>query len=142
MDTLGSRLKQLREETGFTLEYVANKLGTTKVSIGRYERDEREPKSDMLNLLASFYNVSVDYLLGRTDDSKPPVVVETEILNKKDNKRIDKIMENFENGLEGAVMLDGEIMDEHTKELFLQSVRSIYELVTKDNKKYTPNKYK
>jgi transcriptional regulator with XRE-family HTH domain len=67
MDTLGSKLKNLREENGFTLEYVANKLKTTKTSIGRYEKNDREPKSEMITSLADFYNVSTDYLLGRTD---------------------------------------------------------------------------
>ena len=65
MVTLGARLRALREEKGLTLEQVANSVGTTKVSIGRYEKDEREPKSEMLNLLADFFDVSVDYLLGR-----------------------------------------------------------------------------
>lgn len=67
MDTLGSKLKKLREEKGFTLEYVATRLNTTKTSIGRYEKNDREPKSEMINSLADFYNVSTDYLLGRTD---------------------------------------------------------------------------
>lgn len=68
MDTLGKRLKELREENSFTLEYVATKLNTTKTSIARYEKNDREPKSEMLTALANFYNVSVDYLLGRTDE--------------------------------------------------------------------------
>lgn len=67
MDTLGSKLKKLREESGFTLEYVAKHLKTTKTSIGRYEKNDREPKSEMITSLADFYNVSTDYLLGRTD---------------------------------------------------------------------------
>lgn len=71
MDTLGSRLKRLREERELTLEYVAKKVGTTKVSISRYEKDEREPKSEMLTLLADFYDVSIDYLLGRLNTSAP-----------------------------------------------------------------------
>ena len=68
MDTLGRRLKQLREENGFTLEYVATRLNTTKTSIARYEKNDREPKSEMISALADFYNVSTDYLLGRTNE--------------------------------------------------------------------------
>lgn len=68
MDTLGSRLKHLREENGFTLEYVATSLNTTKTSIARYEKNDREPKSEMISALADFYNVSTDYLLGRQSD--------------------------------------------------------------------------
>lgn len=67
MDTLGERLKELREMKGFTLEYVATRIGTTKTSIARYEKNDREPKSEMLTTLADFYNVSTDYLLGRTN---------------------------------------------------------------------------
>ena len=40
MDTLGDRLKRLREEKELTLEYVAQKVGTTKVSISIYEKNE------------------------------------------------------------------------------------------------------
>lgn len=68
MDTLGRRLKQLREENSFTLEYVATRLNTTKTSIARYEKNDREPKSEMISALADFYNVSTDYLLGRTNE--------------------------------------------------------------------------
>lgn len=72
MDTLevklGERLKKLREEKGFTLEYVAGHLNTTKTSIARYEKNDREPKSEIISALADFYNVSTDYLLGRTDE--------------------------------------------------------------------------
>lgn len=68
MDTLGERLKKLRDENGYTLEFVANNLNTTKTSIARYEKNDREPKSDMLSALADFYKVSTDYLLGRIDE--------------------------------------------------------------------------
>ena len=71
MNTLGSRLKSLRVENDFTLDYVAKELGTTKVSIGRYEKDEREPRAEMLIMLAKLYDVSTDYLLGISKDKKP-----------------------------------------------------------------------
>lgn len=144
MDTLGSRLKKLRDDKELTLEYVANKIGTTKVSIGRYEKDLREPKGEMLNLLANFYDVSVDYLLGRTDISTPPSdETWNPVLTEKDHKNLDKMMEDFQEGLDGTVMLDGEILDEETKELFLQSVRNALEFAKLNNKvKYTPKKYR
>ena len=44
METLGDRLKSLRKEKGYTLEQVADKLNTTKVTISRYEKNLREPK--------------------------------------------------------------------------------------------------
>lgn len=44
MSVLNKRLKMLRIEKGLTQEQVAKDLGTTKVSIGRYENGTREPK--------------------------------------------------------------------------------------------------
>lgn len=143
MGTLGTRLRALREAKSLTLEQVANCVGTTKVSIGRYEKDEREPKSEMLNLLADYFNVSVDYLLGRTNEQKPSNSEFKPTLTEKDKKDLDKVMINFEEGLEGSIMLDGEILDDNTKELFLASVRHAYELAKLNNKaKYTPKKYR
>lgn len=68
---LSDRLKQLRIEKGKTQKEMAKDLGTTDVSIGRYEKGEREPKTDMLNALANYFEVTTDYLLGRTNEKKP-----------------------------------------------------------------------
>lgn len=79
METLGDRLKFLREEHRLTQKEVANIIGTTDVSIGRYEMDSRIPKVDILNNLAKLYNVDIDYLLtGNTTTSS----------NKKIGKKI------------------------------------------------------
>ena len=66
METLGDRLKSLRKEKGYTLEQVADKLNTTKVTISRYEKNLREPKKETISQLAKLFNVSADYLLGHT----------------------------------------------------------------------------
>lgn len=68
---LKDRLKQLRIEKGKTQKEMAKDLGTTDVSIGRYEAGTREPKTDILNALADYFDVTTDYLLGRTDERKP-----------------------------------------------------------------------
>lgn len=106
MDTLGSRLKHLREKNGFTLEYVATCLNTTKTSIARYEKNDREPKSEMISSLADLYNVSTDYLLGRDSDLdiKNEVEYSEDVLeaaelfgelNEKQKEVILKIIEEF-----------------------------------------------
>lgn len=68
---LNDRLKYLRIEKGKTQKEMAKDLGTTDVTIGRYEAGTREPKTDVLNALADYFDVSTDYLLGRTDERKP-----------------------------------------------------------------------
>lgn len=91
MVTLGERLRMLREEKGFTLEYVATQLNTTKTTISRYENNDREPKSETLSSLADFYNVSTDFLLCRTDNRGSDVL----------NKDIKTIAAHKINPLEG-----------------------------------------
>lgn len=64
MNTLGDRLKLLRKKNGYTLEQVANKLNTTKVTLFRYEKKLRDPKGEAISQLSKLYNVSTDYLHG------------------------------------------------------------------------------
>ena len=66
---LGSRLRALRLEKGFTLDDVCKRLaGKVKPSIlGKYERGERFPKAEPLGKLAELYDVDVDYLIGLTN---------------------------------------------------------------------------
>jgi len=43
---------------------MAKDLNTTKVTLSRYENAKREPKSETLNQLSGYFNVSIDYLFG------------------------------------------------------------------------------
>ena len=64
---LGERLKQLRKDKNLTQTELGNKINVTKVSISGYESGNRSPDTDTLQRLADFFEVSTDYLLGRTD---------------------------------------------------------------------------
>lgn len=72
MVTIGSRIKALRKKAGLTQEELSKKLQIAKSTLGMYEIDKNEPNSEMLNKIADFFDVQVDYLLGRTDDPSPP----------------------------------------------------------------------
>ncbi len=61
------RLKELREEMGFSQEKLAKKLGYTQTCITKWESGQRNPSLDDLMALAKFFNVTTDYLLGLTD---------------------------------------------------------------------------
>lgn len=65
---LGERLKELREEGGYTQKQFADLLGINSVTYLHYEKDQREPPLALLADIAVFYGVSVDYLLGLSDD--------------------------------------------------------------------------
>lgn len=68
MSTFSKRLKMLRLEKQLTQKQLAVLAGTTERVIQNYELDERKPGFDKLISLADSLNVSIDYLVGRSDD--------------------------------------------------------------------------
>lgn len=65
---LSVRLRQLRLDKQLRQEQVARLIGVSKGAISAYETDIRQPSYEILIRFANLYRVSVDYLLGRTDD--------------------------------------------------------------------------
>ena len=67
MDILAKRLLQLRQERKLTRKMVAEQLHIVERTYQRYENAEREPTASVLVELADFFGVTIDYLVGRTD---------------------------------------------------------------------------
>jgi len=65
--TLGERLKKLRLENNITQDDVAKSVNISRSNINNIENNANYPSVDLLSKLASFYNVSLDYLLGKTE---------------------------------------------------------------------------
>ena len=61
------RIKELRDEKNISQLELAKKLNLTQQSISLYEKGDREPSIDVLKSIANFFNVSLDYLLGKSD---------------------------------------------------------------------------
>ncbi len=64
------RIRDLREDSDFTQEYVASKLGTSQTMYARYERGANELPVHHLITLCELYNVSSDYLLCLSDSKR------------------------------------------------------------------------
>lgn len=64
------RLKELRKRKGISQLRLATELNTTQNTISRYETGEREPGIAELIKIADYFHVSVDYLIGRTENPK------------------------------------------------------------------------
>ena len=62
------RLRLLRTEKGVSQKQVAEKLGITEVGYQNYEVGRRKPNFDIIPSIADFFNVSLDYLVGRSDN--------------------------------------------------------------------------
>ena len=61
-------LKRLREANNLTQQQMADIFGIQRPTYSRYENGERQPDFDLLIEISKHFNVSVDYLLGNTDD--------------------------------------------------------------------------
>ena len=66
--TYQRRLRDLREDHDKTQQQIADLLGTSQTMYARYERGATELPLRHLLVLADYYGVSVDYLLGRSDE--------------------------------------------------------------------------
>jgi HTH-type transcriptional regulator, competence development regulator len=63
---LGTRLKELRGKR--SQEEVAERIGISRARYSHYENNRSQPDNELLNKLADYYHVTVDYLLGRTNE--------------------------------------------------------------------------
>ena len=68
---MNNNLKKLRKENGLTQLSLQTKIGIEQALLSKYETGDRIPPTETLIILADFYNVSIDYILCRTD--KPEI---------------------------------------------------------------------
>ena len=79
--SLGFHLKKEREKRNWSQVEVAKKVGITNAVLSNYERDYRDPDTETLKKLADLYNVSTDFLLGRTENQSSKNMDEEEFKN-------------------------------------------------------------
>lgn len=65
------RIRDLRNDKDMSQKDIADVLGMSQTGYSKYETGENDIPTRVLLVLADFYGVSVDYLLGRTDVKKP-----------------------------------------------------------------------
>lgn len=75
--TFGERITLIRKQLKWSQEDLAKKVGTSAPIIGRYERDEIKPSIEVAAKMAELLNVSLDYLVGKTD-----VLLDNKIMNR------------------------------------------------------------
>ena len=75
MSKLSNRLFEIRKKHGKSQKEIARILNKTQQSYGKYESGATEPDTMSLNILANFYGVSVDYLLGREEKKERGIQV-------------------------------------------------------------------
>jgi transcriptional regulator with XRE-family HTH domain len=118
MTKYGDRIALLREKSKLTQEELANKLGISRAALSHYETSRREPDYDTTSKIASFFRVSVDYLLGRTNH--PEIVLDDEIREFVDDLELSdgKILEKF------SLTVDGKKLSPDEAKRFIAFVRA------------------
>ncbi|MGN0162854.1 MAG: helix-turn-helix domain-containing protein [Candidatus Ornithomonoglobus sp.] len=67
MTKFSKRLRELRQSKDLTQQKFADYIGISKSSVNMYERGEREPGLETIEMIADFFNVDLDYLLGKSN---------------------------------------------------------------------------
>lgn len=95
------QLKELRQEKGLTQSEVAKAINTSQRNIGRWENGENEPTASFIVQLATYFNVSADYLLGLEDDFGAPTanaIVEGSGYSSEERKLVENYRELNQSG--------------------------------------------
>ncbi|WP_282067018.1 helix-turn-helix domain-containing protein [Bacillus pumilus] len=133
-------VKELCNERKISINDLEQSLGYSKNTL--YRLKTQTPGADKLQKIADYFDVSTDYLLGRTE------VKRSFDLTEKDEKDIQKELQKIINGLEGNsyAAFDGQTIDdmeEEDKELLIASLENTLRIAKKIAKqKYTPKKYR
>jgi transcriptional regulator with XRE-family HTH domain len=157
MSIFSNRLKDLRKDRRLTQKQLASKLFIDDTSISKYENDKAMPENELLQRIADFFEVSVDYLLGRDTTfnnlkapyqkdlfAGPSKPVKSE-LNKKEKINIEKEAQKMIDNLDNADVVEfcGTPADEEDKEFLKMAYERFLSDVRVYNKtKYTPKKYR
>lgn len=116
-------LKNLRKERQLKQKEVAQALNISVQSYCNYETGQRKPHPDMLKTLAQFYNVSVDYLLGRGDSPPPTIHIKEKANSSTVPDRIASLWNKLQEHEKDIVVnlmegLTGESSQENKKEKY------------------------
>lgn len=127
MQTLGEKLKSLREKSGKTQQEIATILCLNRVTYTQYENNKRVPPLDSLKKLSEIYNVTIDELTGNTI----PVKNEPEKVSARDQRDLDKFLEQSE------VMFDGELhqLDDEGREMLRDALKYAFWQAKEKNKR-------
>lgn len=132
---IGDRIRKLREKNNLSQLELAKKLQISNSTLSQYESGARTPSDDIKLKIADFFDVSTDYLLGKTDNPRLTAKNERDVA-----KKIEELQQDLES--QASLMFDGEEMDEQTRELLLASLAQVViSSKLRAKKKFTPKKY-
>lgn len=133
--------EQLLQENNVTPYKVAKEAGVTQTSLSNWKRGKSTPSRKTLQKIATYFNVSMDYLTT----GKESVEKTYYDLTDKDEKDIAKRLESALDALDNTdgLMFSGEPLDDETRELLKASLENSIRIAKINaKKKFTPKKYR
>lgn len=118
MKMIGERIAQLRESRKMTQEELAKKIGISRASLSHYEKNRREPDYEVLQRIADYFHVSMDYLMGRTDNPNAILGADTKLFTESLELSDEDILERF------TLTIDGRKLTEEEAKRFIAFVRA------------------
>lgn len=135
----GNRLKLLREEKGLLREDLATKLNLSYSAISKYETGNRTPDDEIKIIIAKFFDVTLDYLMGNSDIRNP---------YKKTSKEESDISTSLDEmkkqlATSDSLMFDGQPATKEQVQAILNAIE-MGEAFAKQRakEKFTPKKYR
>jgi len=139
MNEVLERIERLREKKQISGNRLCKGVGIAQSTYATWFANNSIPKADKLQKIADYFGVSLDYLTKGEETAWEPALTE------KDEKDLDKKVESLLNAVtsDTGLMLDGEIMDDETREIFAMNLKNALRTTKLAAKaKYTPNKYR
>lgn len=139
--TTGERIAQLRKDHSMTQPMLAEKMSVSQSTVTSWENDRRNVNNEDLIKLSSLFNVSTDYLLGKTNKKH------YYDLTKKDEnsiqRQLEKMIGDLSQGGPLAFSKDESEIDKETRELLIASLENSLRIAKIEaKKKFTPKKYR
>lgn len=115
MHTFGKRLKEQRNKKHLKQDEIAHIFDVAPSTIGAYERGSRQTTLDTICKMSQFFNVSVDYLLGLTNDERT-----VENFKQEDSKELTDFLRDQ------AILFNGVQLDEYDKQRVMDILSGLF----------------
>jgi transcriptional regulator with XRE-family HTH domain len=91
----GKKIKYLRESKGILQTELAKMIGVTNAMISACENDIRQPSIETLAKIAIYFNVSMDYLFGKTERNTMGISIDVSNISKQHREVVNEMVEAF-----------------------------------------------
>ncbi|QXE18275.1 helix-turn-helix domain-containing protein [Clostridium sp. 001] len=134
--TLGTRIRNLREEKSISQLELAKILNIGNTTLSQYESDKRVPSDTVKKKIAEYFGISLDYLMGLTDTKEPKINIPQEYsdkykVTKKDIEQHNEVIKHAE-----AFMMDDEVGEEDKEKLVTVINKLYWDAKAKNKEKF------